>query len=74
MWLNSKYGEHGKVTAHRGEIHKYLKMKIELRDKKVKLNMVDYVEKMLEEFSIKFKQDNKVVQPAGNNMFNKDKS
>ena len=39
-WLQAKYGEHGKVKAHRGKVHDYLGMIFEYEDKgKVKVDM-----------------------------------
>jgi hypothetical protein len=30
-WLNSKYGNHGKVTVTRGKVHNYLGMELDYR-------------------------------------------
>ena len=72
-WLNNKYGEHGEVTAHRGNTQEY-PMKLEFGNKRLKVNMIGYIKKILEEFWKKFKKDNKLAQPSGNDMFNKDNS
>ena len=47
-WVQAKYGEHGKVKAHRGKVHDYLGMIFEYEDKgKVKVDMSSYVKNML---------------------------
>ena len=52
-WLQAKYGEHGKVKAHRGKVHDYLGMIFEYEDKgKVKVDMSSYVKNMLEDFPV----------------------
>ena len=53
-WLQAKYGEHGKVKAHKGKVHDYLGMIFEYEDKgKVKVDMSSYVKNMLEDFPVK---------------------
>ena len=55
-WLNKKYGEHGKVQTTRGKKHDYLGMIFEFENGQVKINMIEYLKKMLQEFPNKFKQ------------------
>src|SRR5210317_557039 len=73
-WLNKKYGEHGGVTATRGDTHDYLGMTFEFINGEVKVNMIEYVENMLKEFWIKFKKGETAVNPAGVDMFKQDNS
>jgi hypothetical protein len=70
-WLQTKYGEHGKVTTHRGKIHEYLGMELDyIEDGKVKIGMIKYVENMLKEFPMKFTSTDKTASPAGDSLFN----
>ena len=72
-WLNLKYGEHGEVKATRGSIHEYLGMTLEFEDGELKINMINYVRDMLEEFPIKFKNE-RAISPATADMFSEDVS
>ena len=56
IWLNKMYGEHGEVKTTRGDEHEYLGMtfKFDFKKGEVKVDMIDYVKGMLEEFPIKF--------------------
>ena len=50
-WLNKMYGQYGDVTQHRGKVHDYLGMNFDYSEKgKVKVDMIDYVAAMLDEF------------------------
>ena len=50
-WLNEMYGHFGEVKATRGPIHDYLGMTFDFSEKGiVKIDMIDYVEGMLEDF------------------------
>jgi hypothetical protein len=69
-WLQKIYGGHGKVTSHRGKIHKYLGMELDYtEDGKVKIGMLGYVENMLSDFPIKFNKTDKAASPAGDSLF-----
>ena len=68
-WLNSTYGSIKDVTCTRGKVHTYLGMTIDYSRKgKVKIRMDDYIERMLEEFPIKFGSDDVQETPAGNTL------
>ena len=55
QWLNDKCRSHREVTATRGNKHDHLGMEIEFtKEGKVKTRMLEHVEKMIEEFLIKF--------------------
>ena len=70
-WLNKKYGQHGKVTTNRGNVHDYLGMVFDFSAKgKVTIDMTDYVAGMLEETSVKLKPEDTAPTPAGENLFN----
>ena len=73
-WMNQKYGNLKKVTCTRGKVHTYLGMTLDFSVKgKVKIRMDDYVERMLEEFPVKFKEDEKQETPAGTNLLEEGK-
>ena len=73
-WLNDKYGEHGKVTATRGNTHDYLGITFEFGNGEVKVSMIDYIQNMLKEFPVKFKKGDTAVNPATGDMFKSDNS
>ena len=58
----------------RGNIHDYLGMIFEFGNSKIKLNKVDYVKGMLKDFPLKFKKDDRAVNPAAMDMFKQDSS
>jgi hypothetical protein len=69
-WLNHMYGSHGKVTATRGDIHDYLGMTFDFSEKgKVKIDMIDYMEAMVDTFSTKFKPSDTASSPAAEDLF-----
>ena len=70
-WLNMKYGEHAPVTATQGEEHKYLGMKFIFKDGKFTVDITGKVKEILDEFPIKFKDEEtkKTKTPAAHNMF-----
>jgi hypothetical protein len=71
-WLNKKYGEHGEVKATRGKVHDYLGMTFDFSEKgKVKIDMIDYMESMVDDFSVKFRPSDVVANPAADNLFEK---
>ena len=50
-WLNEMYGHFGEVKATHGPIHNYLGMTFDFLEKGiVKIDMIDYVKGMLEDF------------------------
>ncbi len=76
-WLEEKYGDAkiGHVKSHRGKEHDYLAMKLDYKTKgKVKTDMRYYVDNMLENFPMDFKQSDKVATPANDNLFTVDNS
>ena len=47
--INEEFGKEAPIMVSRGKVHDYLGMTLDFSvPKKVKINMVDYVEKMLE--------------------------
>ena len=69
-WLNEMYGQCGDVTQHRGKVHDYLGMNFDFSDKgKVKIDMIDYVKAMLDEFPVELKDDDTAPTPAPENLF-----
>jgi len=68
-WMNETYGSLKEVTCTRGKVHTYLGMTLDFtRQGKVKVRMDDYVDRMLAEFPVKFKDGNKQETPAGINL------
>ena len=68
-WMNRNYGKLKEVTTKRGKIHEYLGMTIDFTTRgKVKFRMDDYVEKMLDGFSVKFKSTDTALSPASNTL------
>ena len=73
VWLNEKYGEHGEVKATHGRKHDYLGMIFTFKENgEVDIEMIDYVKRMLEDFSIKFKNGDRTANPANTELFNGD--
>ena len=69
-WLNETYGGYGDVKATRGKVHEFLAMTLDFRTKGVvKINMVDYCEKMLKEFG--YDIGDPVDNPATPDLFHK---
>ena len=69
------YGKHGEVKGTRGLVHDYLGMKFIFGDGDVKIDMVEYVQQMLNDFPVKFnKKDLNVMTPAGIDLFKEDVS
>ena len=71
-FLNDKYGKHVEVKCTRGTSHEYLGMTLDFEDGKMTVYMVAYVKNMLEEFPLKFKKNEKVVNQATADMFESD--
>lgn len=69
-WLNEMYGKHGPVTTTRGDVHDYLGMTFDFSTKgKVKIDMIDYMERMVDDFSTKFKPSDTAPSPAAEDLF-----
>ena len=68
-FLNTKYGEHAEVKVTRGNKHEYLGMTLIFKDGTLIVDMVDYIKNMLEEFPIKFRENESVANPATSDMF-----
>ena len=69
IWLNDRYGAIKPCTIVRGKKHRYLGMLLDFSyPGKVKIRMDEYVEKMINEFPIKFGEDDKQETPAGNDL------
>ena len=69
-WLNKMYGKHGEVKATRGDFHDYLGMNFDYSTPGiVKVDMIDYVKGMLDDFSVQFKPTDTEPSPAANDLF-----
>jgi hypothetical protein len=69
-WMQDKYGKFGDVTSHRGKEHDYLGMIMRFgNDGVVEIDMKRYVEEMLEEFPVKFKETEGAPTPASDNLW-----
>ena len=69
-WTNRNYGKHGKVKANRRKVHNYLGMNFDFTEEaKVKINMDDYVERMINYYPIKLNNNDMALTPSGNNFF-----
>ena len=67
--MNQLYGSIKPVKATRGKIHKYLGMTLDFsKEGKVKIRMDDYVDRMLDEFPIKFEKNQTSATPAANDL------
>ena len=68
-WLNSKYGKYGEVKGLRGKYHDFLGIHFDFRTPGIlKLDMIQYVRNMLDDFPIKFTKDDIAMTPAENNL------
>ena len=71
-WLVKKYGAHGKVKVHRGKVHDYLGMTFDYSKKgKVIIDMIPYVEDMLDEFPKNFQANEVAATAAADSLFAK---
>ena len=69
-WLNKMYGEYSEVKTTRGDIHDFLGVIYDFSEPgKVKLDMIDYVQQMLDEFPVKFTEKDSVANPAATDLF-----
>ena len=73
-FLNDKYGQHVEVKATRGPVHEYLGMKFRFGNKKLEVDMTDYIEAMAEDFPLKLDKERSVANPAGSDMFDSGES
>jgi hypothetical protein len=70
-WLNSKYGNHGKVTATCGKVHKYLGMELDYWKRgKLKINLTKYIENMLNDIPVQLGKKDVAKMPAADSLFN----
>jgi hypothetical protein len=70
VWLNKMYGDHGPVTTTRGNVHDYLGMTFDFSVKgKVMIDMIDYMERMVDDFSTVFKPSDTAPTPAAEDLF-----
>ncbi|CAJ1929568.1 unnamed protein product [Cylindrotheca closterium] len=69
VWLNKTYESYKECTSTRGKVHVYLGMTLDFSKKgKLKICMDDYVKRMLDEFLVKFGENNNQETPAGNTL------
>ena len=69
-WLNEMYGAHGDVTCTRGPVHDYLGMSFDFSEKgKVLIDMVKYIESMVDEYSVKLGASDTAPTPAADDLF-----
>jgi len=61
-WLYTMYSKYREVKGTRGNKHDYLGMEFEFKDKKVVIDMIEYMEEMLDEFPVKFHKNAIVLQ------------
>ena len=72
LWLNKKYGAIKEVEPITGKVHDYLGMTIDFSEEGImKIDMRDYVERMLEEFPMEFKSSDVMPTPASDNLLDK---
>ena len=69
-WLNELYGHFGEVKATRGAVHDYLGMTFDFSEEGiVKIDMIDYVRGMLDDFPYKLGPKDVSPTPAAENLF-----
>ena len=67
VWLEKMYGKYKVVEPTRGKKHDYLGMLVDFTEKgKVKIDMIKYVESMIEDFPVKINKISKT--PAAENL------
>jgi hypothetical protein len=70
-WLNDMYGTYGEVKSVRGDKHDYLGMTFDFSEKgKVKIDMADYIEGMIDEFPMELNENDTAPTPAADDLFN----
>ena len=71
-WLNKMYGEFGEVKATRGPKHDYLGMTFDFSQPgKVPIDMIDYINSMVDDFSVKLQSTDTRQTPAADDLFAK---
>ena len=69
-WCNDMYGTYGEVKATTGKKHDYLGMTIDFSEPGVvKIDMIDYLAKMLDEFPVDFDEMKNVPSAAPADLF-----
>ena len=69
-WLNKEFGEHGKVTTHRGKQHDYHGMLLNYEvNGEVTIDMKKYVYDMLTDFPVQFRKEQTATTPASDKIF-----
>jgi hypothetical protein len=69
-WLNETYGDLKAVTATRGKVHEYLGMRLDYDEcGKIKIDMRDYVQDMINEFPNDLSKNQPAPTPAGPDLF-----
>ena len=69
-WLNKQYGSYGAVKATRGPIHDYLGMTFDFSEPgKVKVDMIDYMKNMVDEFPVELGPNTTSPTPAPDDLF-----
>ena len=69
--INKEFGQEAPLTVNRGKVHDYLGMTLDFtKEGKVKIKMLDYVEKMLDEAPEDM--DGEALTPAANRLFEVD--
>ena len=70
QWIKDTYGAIGEVKVTRGKIHEYLGMKLDFSVKgQVSIDMVDYIQSMVENFPQECLDGAKVASPCNENLF-----
>ncbi len=68
--VNKMYGGYRKVNTTRGNVHDYLGMTIDFSKKgEVMIDMMDYMESMVDDFPTKFKLTDTAPTPAAEDLF-----
>ena len=71
-WMNKMYGSIKEMKGVHGKVHDYLGMILGISQEGVmKVDMRDYVPKMLKQFPIQFKEGDSVLTPATENCWRK---
>ena len=69
-WLNKMYGAYGEVKATRGTKHDYLGMTFDFSEPgKVKIDMIDYINSMIDDFPVKLGPNDTKQTPASEDLF-----
>ena len=69
-WLNDMYGDLTEVKCNRGPIHDFLGVVYDFSQPgQVIIDMIDYVQGMLDEFSVQFDEKDHTATPAAVNLF-----